>query len=167
MASGSPTRMTPGVEELLQVRRAPGGVVRQFVPDAAYRSMPRGGIGRRDQAPPKWRKLIEQAERYKAKVFPAGKLPIEFQFPELYAFDEAAHHGFYGKGKRAPLPENWERYGRTFTQWEVRGYNVDQLRPGVSPEFLRAQNIRHVDIEEAEITTGVPSDEWRNLDPLF
>ena len=46
-------------------------------------------------------------------------------------------------------------YGRTFTQWELRGYDVQQLRPGVSPEFLRAQNIRHVDIEEAELLLGL------------
>jgi hypothetical protein len=92
--------------------------------------------------------MVEQAERYK-------KAQPEFQFPELLEFDEAAHYSYYGNGVRAPLPKNWQDYGRTFTQWELRGYDVQQLRPGVSPEFLRAQNIRHVDIEEAELLLGL------------
>ena len=70
--------------------------------------------------------------------------------------DEAAHRSFYQSGKRAPLPQNWERYGRTFTQWQLRGYGVHQLRPGISPEFLRRQGVVHVGKEHASELLGFP-----------
>jgi hypothetical protein len=55
---------------------------------------------------PGWREIAEQAEAYKQS------LP-EFRFPELLQLDEAAHHSFFVNGVRMPLPENWEKYGRT------------------------------------------------------
>ena len=85
-----------------------------------------------DQVPPKWREALERAERYMAKIFPSGKIPIpiEFRFPELMEADKAAHISYYQNenGVRVPLPENFERYGRSIDQWEVRGYDVENLR---------------------------------------
>jgi hypothetical protein len=91
--------------------------------------------------------LLEQSLRYQQQ------LP-EFQFPELLDFDKAAHVSFYEKSKRAQLPPNYWKYGRTFTQWRMREYDVSELRPGVSPEFLRRLGVVPVDQESASQLLG-------------
>ena len=73
-----------------------------------------------DQAPPKYRELAERIERY-------VQAQPEFRFPELMEADKAAHISYYQNenGVRVPLPEGWEKYGRTPKEWWLKGYAAD------------------------------------------
>ena len=71
---------------------------------------------------PIYLKLDQQAERY-------IQAQPELRFPELLEADKAAHVSFYQNNKRAPLPESWEKYGRSFKDWWVRGYDVEWTPP--------------------------------------
>ena len=93
-----------------------------------------------DTLPLRWRKLAEQAERFKRRYpnIVNQRIPLEYRFPELYAADEQAHQ-FYTTEKRVPLPNDWPKYGRSFNQWQARGYNVESPRFPEQPQIKKPQ----------------------------